>query len=164
MESTTGSVVAGLIAALAATTILGVAKYVRDSLARRQDVKYIRALLIEGRERVMGARNTYFKEMDASISAGALRAAQYNIMLKQIGLALEKWTVMLTHDQRKEIYDALDWYHTNPEGLPAIKRNGQVVVLELPEGRLPVKEMSLQVVKETFEKLESIKWLKLNVD
>ena len=62
----------------------------------------------------MGARNTYFKEMDASISAGALRAAQYNIMLKQIGLALEKWTVMLTHDQRKEIYDALDWYHTNP--------------------------------------------------
>ena len=61
MESIAGSIVAGMIAALAATTIMGVAKYVRDSLARRQDVKYIRALLIEGRGRVKGARNTLNK-------------------------------------------------------------------------------------------------------
>ena len=164
MDSIAQSAVAGLIAALAATAILGIARYVRHLWGRRQDVEYIRALLIEGRGRVMGTRDVYFKEMDASMSAGVIRAAQYNIMLKQIGLALEKWAVMLSHDQRKNIYDALDWYHTNPEGLPAIKRNGHAVVVELPEGRLPVEEMSLQAAKESFEKLESIKWLKLNVD
>ena len=112
----------------------------------------------------MGAKDVYFTHMDASMSAGAIRAAQYNIMLKQIGLALEKWAVMLSHKQRKNIYDALDWHHANPEGLPAIKRNGHAVVVELPEGRLPVEEMSLQAAKESFEKLESIKWLKLSVD
>lgn len=164
MESIAHSAVAGLIAALAATAILGIARYVRHLWGRRQDVKHIRALLIEGRGRVTGAKDMCFKEMDASMSAGAIRAAQYNVMLKQIGIALEKWAVKLSHDQRKDIYDALDWYHTNSEELLAIKRNGQVVVLELPEGRLPVEEMSLQAAKATFEKLESIKWLKLNVD
>ena len=112
----------------------------------------------------MEAKDMYFEGMDASISEGAARAAQYNIMLKQIGLALEKWAVMLSHDQRKDIYDALDWYHTNPEGLPAIRHNGQVVIVQLPEGRLPIEDMSLQAAKDSFKKLESIKWLKLNVD
>ena len=164
MESIAQSAVAGLIAALAATAILGVARYVRHLWGRRRDVKYIRTLIIEGRGRVMGAKDVYFKGMDASISEGAVRAAQYNIMLRQVGLALEKWAMMLSHDQRKDIYDALDWYHTNPEGLPAIRRNGQVVVVQLPEGRLPVEEMSLQAAKDSFEKLGSIKWLKLNPD
>ena len=162
MESIADSAVAGVIAALVATAILGIARYVRRLWGRRQDEKYIRTLLIEGRERVMSARDMYFEGMDASMSAGAIRAAQYNIMLKQIGLALEKWAVMLSHDQRKDIYDALDWYHANPEGLPAIKRNGQVVIVELPEGRLPVEEMQLQAAKEIFERLETIKWLKLD--
>lgn len=164
MESIAQSAVAGLIAALAATFILGIAKYVRHLWGRRQDVKYIRSLLIEGRGRVMGSKDMHFKGMNASISEGAMRAAQYNVMLKQIGLALEKWAVMLSHDQRKDIYDALDWYHANPEGLPAIRRNGKVVVVELPEGRLPVEEMSLQAAKDSFERLGSIKWLKLNLD
>ena len=164
MESIALSAVAGVIAALAATAILGIARYVRHLWGRRQDVKYIRALIIEGKGRVMEAKDMYFEGMDASISEGAARAAQYNIMLKQIGLALEKWAVMLSHDQRKDIYDALDWYHTNPEGLPAIRHNGQVVIVQLPEGRLPIEDMSLQAAKDSFKKLESIKWLKLNVD
>ena len=112
----------------------------------------------------MGARDVYFEKMDASMSAGAIRAAQYNNMLKQIGVALAKWAVMLSHDQRKDIYHALDWYHSNPNALPAIKRDGQVVVVELPEGRLPVTDMTLEAAKERFEKLESIEWLQLNID
>ena len=109
----------------------------------------------------MEARKVHFKAMDASMSAGAIRAAQYNNMLKQIGLALDKWAVMLSHDQRKDIYDALDWYHSDPHALPAIKRDDQVVVLELPEGKLPVSSMTLEAAKEKFDKLESIEWLRL---
>ena len=164
MESIAHSAVAGVIAALVATAVLGIARYVRHWRVRRQDVKYIRALLVEGRGRIMGARDVYFKEMGASMSAGAVRAAQYNNMLKQIGPALEKWAVMLSHDQRKDIYDALDWYHSDPHALPAIKRDGQVVVLELLEGRLPVSDMTLEAAKQRFENLDSIKWLKLNAN
>ena len=164
MESIAHSAVAGVIAALVATAVLGIARYVRHWRVRRQDVKYIRELFIEGRGRVMGARDVYFKEMGASMTAGAIRAAQYNNMLKQIGVALDKWAVMLSHDQRKDIYDALDWYHTNPNALPAINRDGKVVVVELPEGRLPVADMTLEAAKRSFQKLESIEWLKLNSD
>ena len=164
MDSIAQSAVAGLIAALAATAILGIARFVRHLWGRHQDVKYIRTLVIEGRERVMGAKDTNFRGMNVSMSADAIRAAQYNIMLKQIGLALEKWAVMLSHAQRKDIYDALDWYHANPEGILAVKRDGKLVVVEAPEGTWPGNEMLLDAAAERFKRLGSIKWLKLNVD
>ena len=55
MESIVQGAVAGLIAALAATTILGLARYARQWWANRQDVKYISELLAEGRTHVMEA-------------------------------------------------------------------------------------------------------------
>ena len=42
MEPIAQSAVAGLIAALTATAILGIARYIRQRLAKRRDVKYIR--------------------------------------------------------------------------------------------------------------------------
>ena len=162
MESITSSAVAGLIAALAATAILGLTAYVRHWLAKRRDVRYIRDLFIEGRRRVMDAKDTFHEDMDARSSAGSLRAAQYNNLLKRVGVALDLWTVNLTHAQRKDIYDALDWYHT--DDLPALKRDGKAVYVELPYGKWPTLEMSLEAARETFERLQSIKWLKLEVE
>ena len=54
MESIVQSAAAGLIAALMATVILGFARLVRQWSARRQDVRYIRKLLMDGRKRVEG--------------------------------------------------------------------------------------------------------------
>ena len=162
MESIAQSAVAGLIAALVATTILGLAKYVRDSLAKSRDVKYIRGLLIEGRTRVMEAKDTYNKGMKAMLKEDDLRAAQYNNMITQISVALERWAVNLSHAQRKDIYDALDWYHT--QGLHAIPKDGVAVFMDIPEGRWPTTDMSLDHAKNKFENLQSIKWLKLEAD
>ena len=162
MESLTQSAVAGFIAALAATAILGLTGFLRHRLAMRRDVRYIRGLLIEGRSRVMEAKDTYHKDMDARSSADNLRAAQYNNLIKQVGVALDRWTVNLTHAQRKDIYDALDWYHTH--GLHALKRGGNAVYVELSDGKWPTLEMSLEAATETFERLQSIKWLRLEVE
>ena len=162
MESIIESAVAGLIAALAATTILGLASYVRQWLAKRRDVNYIRDLLIQGRSRVMDAEETFNENMAAKMTAGALRAAQYNNMMREIGVALERWTMNLSHSQRKDVYDALDWYNTG--GLHAIKQDGKVVFVELPEGRWHTTEMPLEAARSRFEKLQSIKWLKLRAE
>lgn len=159
MESIAQSAVAGLIAALTATVILGLARFGREWLAKRRDVKYIRDLLIQGRKRVLEAKDTFHKGMNATSSGDVLRAAQYNNMIKRLGIVLEQWTVALTHDHRKEILDALDWYHT--DSLQAIIKEGQVVYVEVLDGRWPTIEMSLDTAKEKFDKLQSISWLKL---
>ena len=159
MESIAQSAVAGLIAALTATAILGFAKCVRQWSAKRQDVRYLRNLLTEGRKRVLEAGDTFHKGMNATSSGDALRAAQYNNMVKRLGIALEKWMVDLSHDQRKDIFDALDWYHT--DSLQAVKKDGKAVFIDIPDGRWPTTELSLEVANEKFEKLQSIMWLKL---
>ena len=118
MESITQSAAAGLIAALAATAILGVAKYVRQWLAKRQDERYIRNLLVVGRRRVMGAEDTLHKTMNATSSADSLRAAQYNLMIRQLDVALKKWMVGLSHGQRKGDYISGLTNTPNPDMIP----------------------------------------------
>ena len=159
MNSIIQGAVAGLIAALAATAILGIASFSHNWWAEHQDVKYLRGLLSDGQKRVMAAEDTFHSGMNATMPADVLRAAQYNYMMKEVGLALERWTDHLSHNQKKDIYDALDWY--NQSGLHAVKRNGQVQFIDLPEGRWPTTAMSAEEAQRRFEKLRAIKWLKL---
>ncbi len=60
--------------------------------------------------------------------------------------------------QKKDVYDALDWYHT--DSLNAVRTHGGGEFLEIPEGRWPTTEMSMEAAKSKFEKLRSIEWLK----
>ena len=92
--------------------------------------------------------------------ADVLRAAQYNNMTKELGVAIERWALNLSHAQRKDIYDALDWYHTG--GLYATKRDEGVVFMDIPEGRWPTVEMSMEAAREKFDRLEALEWLKLS--
>ena len=162
MESMAQSAVAGLIAALTATALLGLARLVRQWWARCQDARYIRKLLMEGMKRVMEAEDTFHQGMNATSSGDALRAAQYNNMTKRLGIALKLWAVNLSYNQRMAIFDALDWYHT--DSLHAVKKDGQAVFVDVRHGRWPTKEMTLQAAKEKFKKLEGIKWLNLSAD
>ena len=164
METIYQGAVAGLIAALAATTVLGLAKYVLLWWARRQDINYIRKLLIERSRLVMEAKDTFIPPMVATISADGLRATQYNRMVKELGIALERWTVHLSHAQRKDIYDALDWYHYDPDKLFATKKGGVVKFVELPNGIWLPPEMPMEVANRKLKNLQSIRWLKLNED
>ena len=162
MESIAPGAVAGLIAALVATAILGFATYVRQWLGERQDVRLIRDIFIQGRMRVMDAEDTFHEGMSVTMSSGVLRAGQYNNMIRQVGVALERRTQHLSHDQKTDVYDALDWYHT--DSLNAVRTHGGVEFLEIPEGRWPTTEMSMEAAKSKFEKLRSIEWLKLEAD
>ena len=155
---------AGLIAGLSVSAFLWTADYLSDRSANHQDVKHICELLAEGRAHVMEARGTSFEGMGATASADSIRARQYNRMIKELDVAFEMWTVNLSHTQRKEIYDALDWYHVRPDAQFAIKRDGKVVFQEVPDGKWPTAEMSMEAASEKFDKLQSIEWLKLKSD
>ena len=154
------SAIAGVIAALTATVILGIAKWIRDFHARRRDVAYIREILTDGRKRVYEAKDTRHVAMDTSSQADYLRAAQYNNMAKSLDVALKNWTPGLFNVRKKAIFDALDWYHT--DGLLAIKVNNKPPVwVEPPEGKWPTSTMSLDAAKSKFEKIEAIRWLRM---
>ena len=149
--------VAGVIGALIASAILFCVAYTHDWLEEQQDVRYIREILIDGRKYIMGAKDTNHPDM--FISAGALRVANYNTMIKRLDVAFEKWTVNLSHDKRKDIFDALNWYNT--ELIPVKNIDGIAEFPELPDGKWVFSEMSIEVAKEKFEKLQSIEWLEL---
>ena len=113
MSSIAPGAIAGVIAALTATAILGIARYVRRFAARRQDIRAIREILLVGKKRVLESKDTCNTNMHTTIPGNVLRAAQYNNMIKQLSIALEKWPANLRYNQRKEILEALDWYNTN---------------------------------------------------
>ena len=153
------SAVAGLIAALTATIILGIAKWVRQWWVRRQDVSYLRDVLSEGRKRVMEAKDTFHEGMNATSSADVLRAAQYNNMIKKIAVGVERWTPNLSHAQRQNLLAALAWHHKH--SYMKKNTNYEAVFPELPDGIWPAREMHLERATEIFNELQSIRWLKL---
>ena len=160
MDGIGGNAVAGLIAALAATTILGVGKWIRLAYLRQLDVKYLREVITDGRRRVMGSKDTFNHGMNAPLTTDVLRSGQYNLMIKQLMIILDHTTSKLSHDQRKDVFDALDWYHT--QSLHAVKdKHGKPVFVDLPVGRWPTMEMQESRAVDKFKRLESIKWLKL---
>ena len=107
----------------------------------------------------MEAKDGFSEGMKVPIPADVFRAALYNNMLKQLDVALGKWLVNLSPSQRKDLFDALDWHHTGK--LNAIKRDRKAVFTDLPDGKWPTTEMTVESAKAKFEKLQSIKWLKL---
>ena len=153
------SAIAGVIAALTATIIIGIAKWIKDFKARRQETAILRELLTDGRKRVYDAVETYHRGINVTSSADYLRAAQYNNMIKRLDLALKHWTPNLSHKDKKAIFDALNWYHT--DGLMAIKREDKAVWLELAEGKWPTKEMPLESARNKFDNIEAIRWLRM---
>ncbi len=162
MEPIIHGVVAGIIAALAVTLILGVARLVQQWWNKRRDVRYLRRLLTTGMVRVMSAKDTYHHGMEAWMKADALRAAQYTYLLKQVEVALERWTIRLSPDEKKDIYDALDWF--NAEGLHAMKHGDEVRFVEVPVGKWPTTTMSQEHAERRLKKLQSISWLKMETE
>ena len=78
---------------------------------------------------------------------------------KEIGRCCGKMDGEFVHDQRKDIFNALDWYHT--DSLHAVEKDGKAVFVELLDGKWPTMEMPMKEAKKKFEKLQSITWLKL---
>ena len=100
MPDIAGSAVAGLIAALTATTILGAAKWIHLKYLQRLDVKQIREVLTTGRKRVMESKETFLLGMDATLPGDVLRAAQYHLTIKQLRVALDHTTSKLPYAKR----------------------------------------------------------------
>ena len=151
---------AGLIAALTATAILVVVKLIHLKYLERLDVKQIREVLTAGRKRVMESKETFHHGMGATVPGDVLRAAQYNLIIKQLRVALDHTTSKLLYTKRKDIFNALDWYHV--KSLWATKdKCGNPVFVDLPVGSWRANAMQESQAVDKFKRLESIKWLKL---
>ena len=108
----------------------------------------------------MESQDVFNDSMDTTLPADVLRCAQYNLMIKQLAITLDHKTSNLPYNKRKQIFDALDWYHTG--SLHATKdENGQPVFVILQEGVWPTTQMKLGAAIDRFTKLEAIGWLKL---
>ena len=154
------NIVAGVAAAIAATVILGTAKWIHGRHLQARDIKHVRGILLAGRKRVMESQDVFNDGMDATLPADALRCAQYNLMIKQLAIALDHTTSNLPYAKRQQIFEALDWYHTG--SLLATKdANGQPVFVIPQEGVWPTTQMNLTAAINRFTKLEAIRWLKL---
>ncbi len=156
----TNSAIAGVLAALVATIILGIAKWITLRAARSREIAFLREILSDGRRRVYEAKDTFHKGMNATSPADCLRAARYNNMLKRLDPALKYWTPNLSQIRKKAIFDALNWYNT--DSLLAKVHDGAPVWVEPPEGKWLGAEMSMEAARSKFEKIEEIRWLRLS--
>ena len=160
IADTANSVLAGTVAAIVATVILGVAKWTYGKYLQHLDITQIRDILATGRERVMGAEDVFHTGMDRTIPADVLRCAQYNLMVKQLAIALDPTTIKLPYAKRERILEALDWYNAN--SLYAIQDEaGRPQFVIPPEGAWPSREMKVSHAADRFNKLEAIGWLRL---
>ena len=160
MEDIAGNAVAGLIAALTATSILGVAKWISLKRLQGLDVKEIREVLTEGRKKVLESKETFLSDIGVTVHSEELRSAEYNQMIEQLRPVLDHTTSKLPYVKRKAIFDALSWYHT--DSLYAKKDdNGNLEFIEFSPGKWPMPTMKKNFAIDKFKNIESIKWLKL---
>lgn len=110
----------------------------------------------------MQAEEKHLESTNQRIPANALRAARYNVMLKELKVALDKWSTALSYDQREEIIEALDWYNLTTfsveEDWP-----GRVKLKTIPDG-VWIGDLRSETAQEKFQNLKSIKWLKLTYE
>ena len=85
---------------------------------------------------------------------------QYNLIIKQLRVALDHTTSKLPYAKRKDIFNALDWYHVEFLYATRDKRDNPVF-RDLPDGSWPGTEIQESQAVDKFKRLESIKWLKL---
>ena len=170
MEEIAGSALAGLVAALTATFILVVLKWIHERYLEHLDVRQIQEVLTDGRKRVMEkSKETFNPNMNVTLHADVLRAAQYNLMIKQLRVALDHTTSKLSYAKRKDIFDALDWYGVKSlyatkdvDGSPVfVDRDSFAKATARPVGSWPTSEMQENQAIDKFKCLEAIKWLKL---
>lgn len=161
MENIAVSAIGGAIAGVVAAGILGVLGRLHRTRLRRQDVDYIRDVFMQGRKRVMEAKEMSFPEIERPIKPDVVRAAHYNLMIRQIDAALKYTVRQVSNDQRKDLYDALDWFNTDGLSVKRIDWDELVFVDDLPLGRWPNRTMREGEAIRKFERLEQIQWLKL---
>ena len=82
-------------------------------------------------------------------------------MIEQLRVSLDHTTSKLPYAKRKDIFDALDWYHTESLYATKDKDGNPVFVVDFPVGRWPTKEMQESHAADKFKRIEAIKWLKL---
>ena len=90
--------------------------------------------------------------MDATLPGDMLRAAQYNLIIKQLRIALDHTTSNLSYAKRKRIFDVLAWYHVKSLYFTKDTVGNPVSKDDFPVGNWPTK---------TMQESQSIKWLKL---
>ena len=161
VDTIVGGAAAGLIAGLVVAAVLGIAQEFREHVERRQEEQYLRSVFIEGKT-ILTTEDLQLEGLEITVPADHRRAADYRRLLRKVGVALERWSSHLSPSQRKDIYDALDWFHTDPTRMffaTTAENEGRFV--DVPDGTFPAETMTAEAAAEVYERLQAIGWLKL---
>ena len=110
----------------------------------------------------MKAEDTFHEGMGTLMPSDLLRAAQYNNMIREVGVALDRWVLNLSHAQRRTYM--MPWTGITQMSYTPPRRMGKWCLWNSLKDRWPTAEMSMEAARRKFEKLQSIKWLKLEDD
>ena len=158
METIIQSIWTGASAALVAAFVLEFASYIRRKLNSLRSIKHIREILEEGRDSVLTSKNEKISNPSMFIPKDVVRVGEYNRMIRKLDVALNEWRSELSFRQKKEIIEALNWYHTDT--IFASKEGEEIKFKEFPDGKWTHNTMYECEAKYRFEKLKSITWLK----
>lgn len=160
MDGIVEGAIGGAIAGVVAAAILGALGWLHRWQLRRQEVAYIRDVVTQGRKRVLEAKEFTVRRTGKKLPADKVRADDFNLMVKELGVALEHTTPNLVATQKKDMYGAVDFFHTK-HSYVIDTPFGAEFASDIPPGRWPNTTMEETDAVAIFERLESIKWLKL---
>ena len=124
----------------------------------------IRNIIVEDRDLIFNAKDRPDPQDPSVRFAGAdeWRAMLYNEMLGEVGRTLDHWSPHIPLERKQSLLRALDWYHREGVFLaPGPHVAGEKKFLEIEPGTWPSDKMTLDEAKKKFQKLETVKWLKL---
>lgn len=162
MDQIVQGAVAGVVAGLLTTAILGVARWIRQTSSRRRDIRHIRKIVRDARTRVFEAEDFVSHGMNRVVLGDALRAAQYNLMIKQLMVALGPASTNLSLDRQKELRAALDWFHVDSLYAVNSQERSEPQFIAIRDGLWPTTAMPLESAAKIFARLAELRWL--NVD
>ena len=163
MDQIVPGAVAGVVAGLLTTAILGIARWIRQTRSRRRDIRHIRKVVADARTRVFEAKGFFHRGMRKDVSGDTLRAGQYNLMIRQLMVALDPTSTNLSLDRQNELREALDWFHK--DALYAVDRLGQSepeFITAIPDGLWPTTAMPVGHATRIFTRLAELRWLKVD--
>ena len=163
MDQIAQGAVAGVVAGLLTTAILGIARWIRQSRSARRDTKHVRKIIADARISVFNAEDFFHSGMRKAVSGDTLRAAQYNLMIRQLMIAIDPMSTNLSPDRQNELREALDWFHK--DALYAVNRPGPSepeFTTAIRDGLWPTNTMTTTQAAEIFARLAELRWLKVD--
>ena len=152
------SIVAGGLAGLYVSYIVVNSRRSMRLISRSKRLAELRALVLFGEERVMGADNIILQPANESVSADIVRGFKYNGMVEGVREWLWTWGYLLLPEECAELWKYIDWHNwdnADIEDAWLLRKNLQLQKYDYEFDVLEKERAAL-----IFKRLKSMEWLR----